>query len=148
MESNTQVAGAASRIQLARHSCPDCQQETINPPPRYVDKWTGSWLYTLKHSPAEIQKAASRGCPLFIWLHRQLHTSQTPSEQLKRTAIVLEFSTGNDTSVLVADGIRSVTIRVSTIHYTWSAGGFEVVSSFGKLRVSIVFGLSLQRMYS
>jgi len=135
MESNAQASGAASRIHLARHSCPDCQQETINPSPRDVANSTGDWTYTLKHSLAEIHEAASRGCPLFRWLHRQLHTSQTPSEQLKRTAILLEFHTGTDTSVLVADGIHSVTIRVFTSQYTWSPGGFEVVSSSGKLRV-------------
>jgi hypothetical protein len=120
----------------AMHSCPDCQEEKISPGEHlYVVRSsptsTRPWIYTLKHSTAEISAAASRRCPFFMWLNHQLVTSQTPPEQLQRTKIELEFETGNALGTYVEDSIRSVTVRVSTLDYTWSPGRFDVVSIFG-----------------
>jgi hypothetical protein len=118
-----------------RHSCADCQEEEIFPGNLSVVRSsptsTRPWRYTLKHSVAEIPAAASRGCPFFKWLNRQLVTSATPPEQLQRTKIVLEFGTGNALGTLVVDSICSAVVRVSTLDYSWSPSGFDVTSRFG-----------------
>jgi len=90
------------------------------------------WQYTVAHTMAEVSEAASDGCPFFAWLWRQISRSQTPSHQLLKTQIQLEFETGETVSHLVAENSHAVSVMVSTKHYSWPAARFDVVSHFSK----------------
>jgi hypothetical protein len=130
-----EVLVPVDRPNPGRHNCPDCQEEKISPGGQLVLRSsptrTHPWIYTLKHSAAEIPAAASRGCPFFKWLNRELVRSETPPDQLQRTKIVLEFETGDASNTPIEDSIRSVVVRVSTLNYSWPSGRFDVISSHG-----------------
>lgn len=135
-----------------RHICGHCQQEvlTVEGCRPFGSAGKTKWRLPLKHDPDAVRQAALSGCPFFVWLWDQLRGSQTPSEQMKWTTIVLELEAmtlkrtpGSDPSGATfskptienseqeTHDITGCVVKVETDCYTWTPGRFIAMSDWG-----------------